>query len=50
MAIVLQYKSIWDNVAISLSFSSASFTVSGGTGGTKVFEQYSGYVIPSMLN
>ncbi|WP_026714025.1 hypothetical protein [Flavobacterium daejeonense] len=50
MAIVLQYKSIWDNVTISLSFSSASFTVSGGTGGTKVFEQYSGYVIPSMLN
>lgn len=50
MAIVLQYKSMWDDVTISLSFSSASFTVSGGNSGTKVFEQYSGYVTPSMLN
>ena len=50
MAIVLQYKNIWDNVTISLSFQGASFSVSGGTSGTKVFEQYSGYVTPSMLN
>lgn len=50
MAVVLQYKNLLEGVSISLSFSGASFSVSGGTGGTKIFQQYSNYVTPSMLN
>lgn len=50
MAVVLQYKNPWDSVSISLSFGGASFTVSGGTGGTKVYEETGGYITPSMLH
>lgn len=50
MAVVLQYKSPWEDVTVTLSSGGTSFSVSGGGTGTRVFEQKGGLITASMLH